>query len=656
MGMLNLTAQMRGGLDFWAEGFHPQFHEGSDFWRLFLDTGEIRELSVYAHAQTPVRTEQAGDLIRVEYDRLTAENGEIFDIGLTVEIRQQDGALHFSASLRNRSDARVNEVQLPVLSAARYGCAPEEEILYSPDGMGVRNPNPRQAVAKKHTEYMSADYKCTLYPQTYPPYNGGGGLSMPWLALETGEYCLYLGEHDPEMAIVNLNTMVPPRGAASELGFSVSHYPAAEPGETVQVGHAVLAVFRGDWREAAAFYKKWAASVWYPDPHRRPAWVNGLTGWQRIICKHQYGEIFFRYADLPRLYREGKAVGLNALLVFGWWKGRFDNNYPELEPDPALGGAEGLRAAVREIQAEGGRVLLYSNGNLIDIKTDFYRDIGAEICTKDIDGNEYREHYRFSNDGTVLRHWGYKSFVTACHCTPQWQQRLVENARLKRSFGVDSVFFDQLGCCCKLCFDKSHPHGSRIDREGRARLDNIRAIQEILTPEEAIGTEWICDRYAAATDYIHGCGGSCSYFPSAYPDLYRETFPETIVSNRFVHDERPDFREHLNYAFVSGLIIDVSIFRGRVCGIAGQPAYGAYLKKLLDWKEAYRRYFYEGIFRSARGLSLPETVRGSLFYAREGGDFIAALWNTGAEEAVFPLLGRTVTIPAGEVTVEAFSE
>lgn len=60
MGMLTLTSQMRGGLDFWAEGFHPQFHEGGDFWRLFLDTGEIRELSVYAHAQTPVRTEQAG--------------------------------------------------------------------------------------------------------------------------------------------------------------------------------------------------------------------------------------------------------------------------------------------------------------------------------------------------------------------------------------------------------------------------------------------------------------------------------------------------------------------------------------------------------------------------------------------------------------------
>ena len=36
-----------------ADGFHPERSANGDFWRAFLDTSEIRELSVYSHAQTP---------------------------------------------------------------------------------------------------------------------------------------------------------------------------------------------------------------------------------------------------------------------------------------------------------------------------------------------------------------------------------------------------------------------------------------------------------------------------------------------------------------------------------------------------------------------------------------------------------------------------
>lgn len=53
----------------------------------------------------------------------------------------------------------------------------------------------------------------------------------------------------------------------------------------------------------------------------------------------------------------------------------------------------------------GGRVILYSNGKLIDVKSTYYQEKGARSCQMDIDGNEYREHYRFSNNGTVLRNF-----------------------------------------------------------------------------------------------------------------------------------------------------------------------------------------------------------------------------------------------------------
>jgi hypothetical protein len=395
--------------------------------------------------------------------------------------------LEFSSVITNHSEVILNELQLPFVSAASFGVAHNEEVFYIPDGIGSRTVNPRQAVAAVHTEYMSADYKSTWMTHSYPP-TIGRFMSMPWMGLQFGEKYLYFGEHNPEMRIVGFNIGISPRHTESELMFCISHYPAVHHGETVECGKSVMALFEGDWRDGAALYKKWSEETWFREQNI-VSWAKEITGWQRVILKHQYGEIYFRYEDLPRLYLEGKKYGLNALMVFGWWKGRFDNNYPEYEPDPALGGAEKLKEAIKEVQRLGGHVILYSNGNLIDVKTDFYKRIGQKISHKDIDGNEYREHYQFSNDGTILRTYGYKSFDTACHRTPEWKDNLLNVAALKLSFGPDSIFFDQLGCALKLCFDSAHPHGYRIDEDGMGRFENIGAIREITPQNVAIGTE-----------------------------------------------------------------------------------------------------------------------------------------------------------------------
>ena len=648
----NLHFAVQSGLQLTADGFSPVLRENSDFWRVFLDTGEIRELSVYSHDQTPCGVQITEDCAVYTYDRLTAEDGIPYSIWLEVTIRQVNGEIHYSAVIENHDDCIVNELQLPFIDAYDYGCDPAAEVLYVPDGIGSRTPNLRQAISWCHTEYMSADYKSTWMTHTYPPTNGRM-LSMPWMGLQCGNRFLYFGEHNPEMRIVGLNAGIPPRHAKSALLFNLSHYPAVRKGERVETARSVIALFEGDWRDGAAFYKEWSEQTWVRE-QTIPEWVQHITGWQRIILKHQYGEIFWKYEDLPRLYEEGKKYGLNALLVFGWWKGRFDNNYPEYEADPALGGEEGLRAAIAEVQRRGGHVLLYTNGNLIDIKTDFYKTTGQRISHKDIDGNEYREHYKFSNDGTVLRNYGYKSFDTACHRTAEWKENLLRVTKLKLSFDPDSIFFDQLGCCLKLCFDTTHPHGNRIDEDGMGRYENICAIREITPPEKAIGTEWVCDRYANLVDYIHGCGTGQTYTPAAFPDIYLHTFPGIHISNRFIHDDKDGFRDHLNYAFVYGLIFDVCIYRGRRCGIDGVPAYGEHVRYLLELKERYHDYFYHGRFASMFGEEVPACVRSAKFHGQNG--YIVTFWNTTDKNITFPLYGREISVAAKDVAVAEFSQ
>lgn len=644
------------GVSLRSDGWVAESSADHDFWRVFLDTGENRELAVYSHCQTLSGMESAGDTVVYHYDRLVAEDGQVFDIKLELTVAEENGHLVFTSMIENNSQVILNELQYPFISSDDFGCASDKEVLFVPDGLGARIPNPRSHVASLHTEYMAADYKSIWKNYTYPASYGSYFLTMPWLGLQCGDKYLYIGEHNPEIRIVGFNVGVPPRHAHSELMFCISHYPAAQPSEKISIGRSVIALFDGDWRDGTAFYREWSEKTWFVEQNI-PDWVKNMVGWQRVICKHQYGEIFWKYSDLPKLWEEGMRYGLNGIMVFGWWKGRFDNNYPEFEPDPALGGEQALKDAIAEIQKNGGHVLLYTNGNLIDIKTDFYKRIGQRISHKDIDGNEYREHYKFSNDGSVLKNFGYKSFDTACQTTTEWHDNLLKVARLKLSFDPDSIFFDQLSYSLKLCFDKSHPHGNRIDLDGMGRLDNIRAIREILPPNKAIGFEYVNDRYCNLVDYIHGFGSGMTYEQedSSLPDIFLDTFPQTNASNRGLHDDKEGFRNHLNFAFTYGLIFDVSIYRGRRIGVAGLPEYAEYLKKLIDIRNEYSKYFCLGRFATMYGEPLPNVIRAAKFKADDG-SFIVSMWNTDSKDVTFTLYGKEITVKANDVGVAEFSK
>lgn len=598
---------------------------GEDFFRLFVDDLAEREIKIRSSEQKPASvTEKDGELTIV-YDCLHASNGQTYDIVYKVTIREKDGALAFGSVIENRSGVRVNEEQLPYIELE----GGEKETLYMPHGLGSKVEDPRRAIPERfHSEYMSADEKMVFYSVRYPT-----PLSMSWFGVQTDGRFLYLAAHDEKLRICTLSAGASARhDPIKKLVLTVSHYPTAVSGETVSISNCVLALFDGDWRDGAAYYREFADSTWNT-PSDRPTWVDNMTGWQRVILKHQFGEIYFKYSDLPKLYKSGLSYGINTLMVFGWWKGRFDNGYPVYEPDPLLGGEDGLRAAIDEIHRLGGKVHLYTNGALIDVATDYYKTTGKYNCAIDIDGNEYRDHYRFSNEGTTLKMFGYKSFVTACHATKAWHEHILDAAKIKLSLGADGVFYDQLPVTSQLCFCEKHEHGLRTDLDAEYRLGNIRAAKAVLPKDHAIGSETAVDRFTSLLHYIHGCFGSMGYSPDAFPDMFRQTFPEPVISNREIYDAKPGFKKHWNYAFVTGLIFDVSTNRGRSFDMSGYPESAEYIKKLLCLKEKYHRFFYGGKYSSAFDLGLPRNVFGA-FYDSEGDQICALCNNTDAPTEV----------------------
>lgn len=637
----------------WSAGGTPLVGtEDGDFWRIMADDGYYIEMTIHSADQSGHVTTD-GDRTVIVYDELVTDAGRKIDARLTLTVTETDEGYTFDAEIENHDDARLNELEYPYIDLNRLVGEREGDVLYRPQGLGERIKNPWRALASAHTEYMSSDYNEIKSTLVYPR-----PATMSWLGIQSDKYFLYVGRHDVRTRACCLLSAIQPRESSTpRLVTSICHYPFAKKGERVSTPPVAVTMAEGDWRIGSDIYGAFAHSTYFKPVEPRE-WVKGMHGWQRIILRHQFGEIFWKYRDLPRLYLEGKQYGLDTLLVFGWWRGRFDNGYPHYEYDPELGGEEELRAAIAEVRRLGGNVILYNNGILIDKNTDFYRNHHLEAARIDIDGNEYEDHYKFENNGTVLRNYGYKSFVDACQATKIWHDKLIENGRLKLRTDPDGIFFDQVGGRSKLCFNPAHEHGDRPDDEMVYRRRNMRDVRAILGPDQAVGTECVNDAIIADVDFTHGCDRGAGYRSSLaanvqtiFPEMYLRTFPEPIISNRWIHDCRRGWRDDLNHAFIYGMRFDVAIWRCRKVGIAALPEYGAHLAHLLAIKDEYSRFFYNwggARFVCDTDLSAPEDIRYCEYKTNEG-ERLFVFRNNGDEDLSFDVLGTPVTVCAHDV-------
>lgn len=617
-----------------ADGFMPELYENGDFWRMHLDyceAGRNKELGVYSHHQTDPDVKVTENETVITYHRLVAEDLSVHNIKLVLKILQKNGALYFSAEMDNNSNVRLNELQYPLFEFKKINGNLDEDELVVPDGLGRKIKNPHEAAMREHTEYMAADYKNIWKMYSYP-----GQMSMPWIGVQSGDKYLYMAWHSKRWKQCSFAVGTEPRGFDEHYAiYTISSYPAVNPGERIIYDDFVLAGFEGDWRMGCDFYRKWADSQWN-QPIRKEC-IKHIAGWQRIILKHQYGEIFHKYSDLPQIYKEGAKYGINMILLFAWWKEGMDNGYPNYEPDPALGGGEMLRKAINEINSMGGIVILYANGHLIDVSTDYYKTEGKKYTTKDIEKNEYREYYKFSNNGTLLR-YGHKTFAAGCYGTKEWCEKLIEIEKKHLALGSNGTFFDQIGCGFNFCFDDTHEHGKRIDEDPEFRLKTVKEMKKYLKENEFFGTEWPVDRLCAEMDFIHGSSFGQYFEEDAYPYIFRYTFPHVIISNRFLHDEKKGWKRHLNYAFVYGLIYDISIYRGRAESLKEVPEYAEYVGKLIELRKKYIEFFTDGKF-DMPSFALPANVRAAEYLFN--GKKIIVLWNDS--DKIVEVCGKAIS-------------
>lgn len=620
--------------DWQADGLPLRSVDRADFWTMSVEHGDLRDVPVRSSRQQGTVTETDGGLL-VDYPNLVTDNGDVLDIRFAVRVAAIGDELSWTASGTVGDDARVDEVTLPLV-ALQQGCSADraDDVMYIPDGLGRQIRDPWRAVARGHTEYMVADQKGIWSHAAYP-----GELSMAWQGLHTGGHFLYLGRHDPEFRATLLSVGTSGRDGPTHLALCATALPRAGRDTSFEVPAVVVSLMRGDWRDGAHRYRRWA-DTWYTGP-ADPSVMADIHGWQRVILKHQYGEILHTYDDLVTLYEQGRECGLRMLLVFGWWKTGFDRGYPAYEADDALGGADALRRAITRIEARGGVVALYANGILIDRNSSFYRDHGHEAAKKGVNGFEYVDDYRFADEAKATRHFSNPDFALACHAAPVWRAKLVDIARTKMELGARWIFFDQMSYhrIAWPCSDSAHEHGTSPDTEATYRRRSLEQIRE-LDAGLVVGSEGVNDSIIPMLNYNHGLGFAHQHVPEAFPFLFREVFPEPTISNRFVHDDQGDWERQLHYALVFNLVFDVGLYRSRA-GIAELPRYADKIAELVELRRMHRDFFRGGRF------SAPDQdwIDGDLVHTRYVTDRAAldVYWNP---------TGSPVQVGACDVTLE----
>jgi hypothetical protein len=569
-------------------------------WRLIYSQKDALENQFVADEISP---EIRCDANRLSMQYKAGKNTPAFDIGVMAELVGDE--VRWSIDLKNDQPGTViREVHFPMIGSCNYITG--QAMIWGEIG-GQKILDLRKMLKSNHTLYMACDHLATRVSSLYP---GIWTATNSYLFANEKEG-LYFGSHDPTFQ----QTLHLFELKNEDVSAGFVKYPYLQPGQEVHIGGYVISPYSGTWHVAAKKYRRWADS-WFTVVDK-PASISTMKGWQRIILKHQYGEVHYRYDQLKQIHDEGAAAGIDNLLLFGWTKYGHDNGYPDCRFDESQGGEKALKKHIREFQDAGGKVFLYFNGHLIDKTSTYYTSDGAKVCAKDFQGNEYQECYRFGGMGTALRQFGYKTFVGACPSQERWFETLKEMIDLAFRINCDGVFFDQMGGWDNVqCCDPSHGHPIPFTTVGQAKSELLAKLRNYIKtqyPDKSFGTELLADVTAQHTDYIHNLWGACPK-PDQTPadgsvphtvgfiDWFRYIFPEIILSDREIRDDT-DIERRVNHALLKGLRSDVEIYRCRRT-IAETPHYSAYLKQANRLRDKYADMILAGRYIDTDNFTL----------------------------------------------------
>ena len=641
-------------------------------WKIIYAMPGTERVEVPIWAENQKFTAEAGEgEITLVYDGLIGDEEKKIDAKLTLHFIMADQGLRVTSELENRdSSVALMELQLTPLSGARsLSGDPENDYIAWPRDLGTRVRNPAYRDISTYAGFRKYERHDQFHTDMDAIYQGG--TSMQWYDWYNTEEGVYFGSEDTTRHAVGLHVERDVKLNVLRMGFI--RYPMLKAGESWK-GQAIdLYPHLGDWHAGAKIYRAFmdeTGSFKAPD---RPAWCQDFTGWLRVILKQHHCECNWTYDDIPALYDEVEAAGMNTLYLLGWEKGGFARMWPDFVVDDGrLGGREKLKQGIDYVHQKGGKVVMFLSYSLIDYQSNFYKKEGGDQCTvKSIWGQDVPFAETYCGEGT------YRKIVNppmpmylACPGAPKWQEKMKEAARECLDLGADGVLYDLGGIRPYFCFAKNHTH-KKPSEYLEHKAENYAGLREYVKSfgdDKIIMMENNVDIYGQYMDLAQGGGTfpdrrlrnpqTAEDLEGAKEDgrlleMYRYTFPELVMTNRECGEDEVDYKAMAGYSFLLGLRFDMTIFR--CCGsLSDIPNYAAYLKKINGIYHEFADYILRGKFVDTDGFTSSNPYVLAKGWQGVHGGMAATLWNPTGHDQEVTLKAeggkeKTVTVPAEEV-------
>ncbi|MPM48617.1 hypothetical protein SDC9_95343 [bioreactor metagenome] len=470
----------------------------------------------YEFRQHKCSVEKTGTDYNVICNDFLVDNKSL-PVVVVLSVKKTNNAYYLSGEMQNDSKEWI-------FSSINYnflitGISPQ---LYFPYGLGER------------IEDLQSLKKRSI---TYPI---GPKASMPWFTLNNGKTGVYVGCHNQKQNPVNFSiNPLDSNSISVDVNISLNENNGF-------ISNLVIYPYSGTWHQAAKFYRQWYDRFF--TMQKPPEWVINDSGWLLAILKQQDGEILWEYNDLDKLCDVAEQYNLSTIGLFGWAHGGHDHLYPNYIPDHLMGGRMVLREAIKRAQDRGLRIILYANGKIMDTSTDYYHDLGIETIILQKNMSPDIQFYRKQKNRTPV------IFAQACMGSEIWRKTMTDLAVQALSLGADGILYDQLGVLSPIpCYSPYHDHRAG-DSDIKCRMDMLREVNKQIKTMKSdfiIMTEGLNDVISQNVDYVHGYGPAFEPSANAFPELFRYTFPEVIVTQR---NRNPAItRTDMNYAMIYGL-------------------------------------------------------------------------------------------------------
>jgi hypothetical protein len=275
--------------------------------------------------------------------------------------------------------------------------------------------------------------------------------------------------------------------------------PQIFPGNQFSMNYSiVLAGFAGEtWADGAQLYKGWALKQWYTEagtlPNRAdiPQWFKNIG----VIWKGgpENSSAPDPNSEMPNITRSVQKYFPNETVLLDWWGWNqygFDRGYPDYYPP--LGGQSAMELAINQTEREGGKVMLFFSGRLVDTNTSVFQEHKNDMIVG-------------PNGQIYIENFSKEPFAVPDPTTAWWKSEVVNYTTTGvKDYHIDGVYLDSVAVASPMInyANSSNPtlSGGTWWKAFAGIFTAVRNSIRQYNPSAIVTSEGVCEVYIPYLD------------------------------------------------------------------------------------------------------------------------------------------------------------